>query len=106
MYCTACGIQLEASARFCRRCGAAVATSAAEGVADVRLGLEHARNDMHSEAEPLLKRGLASLGADEKALALEAFGVLMEIYLVRSARQEIEALGRRYPALLAEYTGA
>jgi hypothetical protein len=105
MYCSACGVELESSARFCRRCGAASAASPSEGISEVRLGLEHARNEEYDKAEPLLQRGLASLGGADTALALEAFGVLMEIYLVRNARPQIEALGRRYPALLAQYAG-
>ncbi len=77
------------------------------GVASVRLGLQHAVADRFAEAEPLLRRGLALLceqgGAEEKWLARTAFAGLMEIYVDRNSRADIEALSRSHPALLSDY---
>ncbi len=79
----------------------------AAGTACVRLGMLRASEEKPGEAEPLLARGLAILalqaGADERALALEAFAGLVEIYLVTNNRAAVEGLGRRYPELLAAY---
>lgn len=77
------------------------------GVASIRLGLLHAGADRFAEAEPLLRRGLGLLGdqggAEEKALARAAFAGLMEIYVDRNNRADIEALSRRHPGLLSDY---
>lgn len=82
----------------------------AAATACVRLGILRAAQERTAEAEQLLMRGLSVLvrqqGAAERALALEAFAALVEIYVVASNRPAVEALGRRYPDLLALYADA